>query len=219
MKWQNSAFIKLNDNFIVQEQSLFDYTKLETRAQGANNGAGAGLFYSGQNFCAGSSLSKNTNQAVTKRAEMFVSSMGESGANELRFFNLSGDMRANQCLKQVELTVDGCVYLSTHSKTHQTTLMISNNGSLFCWSPTPTKIIQSLAPGFHEIERNIWYVERENEFEANSDDEMDGNLFDSIKNLDDQGLLPLDERQKKMGEKHIDIDKQSADCISLANNI
>jgi hypothetical protein len=47
MKWQNSAFIKLNENFIVQEQSMFDYTKLEARGQGANNGAGGGLFYSG----------------------------------------------------------------------------------------------------------------------------------------------------------------------------
>ena len=74
--------------------------------------------------------------------------------------------------------------------------MISNNGSLFCWSPTPTKIIQSLAPGFHEIERNIWYVEREDEFEENSDDDMkEGmNLFDTNKNLEDQGLMPLDER-------------------------
>lgn len=179
----------------MQEQSLFDYTKLETRAQGANNGAGAGLFYSGQNFCAGSSPSKNVIQSVTKINEIFVSSMGES-KNELRFFNLHGDMRANQCLKQVELTVDGCVYLSTHSKTHQTTLMISNNGSLFCWSPTPTKIIQSLAPGFHEIERNIWYVEREDEFEEDSDDEMKdtGNALESSKNPEDLGLMPLDEK-------------------------
>ena len=74
--------------------------------------------------------------------------------------------------------------------------MISNNGSLFCWSPTPTKIIQSLAPGFHEIERNIWYVEREDEFEEDSDDEMKdtGNALESNKNPEDLGLMPLDEK-------------------------
>jgi hypothetical protein len=114
--------------------------------------------------------------------------MGENGANELKFFNLTGDKRENQCLKQVELTIDGCVYLSNHSKMHQTILMTSNNGSVFSWGPSSTKIVQALAPGFHEIERNIWYVEREDEFEESFSD--DGTMdVDS-----DFELMPLDEK-------------------------
>jgi hypothetical protein len=43
--------------------------------------------------------------------------------------------------------------------------MASNNGSVFSWSARPDKITQPLAPGFHEINSNIWYVEKEDEFE------------------------------------------------------
>lgn len=36
---------------------------------------------------------------------------------------------------------------------------------------TPARIIQPIAPDFHEIERNIWYVEKEDEFEVEMIDE------------------------------------------------
>lgn len=156
---------------------------------------------------AGSAASQTTKQ----RSDLFVSSMGENGANELKFFNLTGDKRENQCLKQVELTIDGCVYLSNHSKMHQTILMTSNNGSVFSWSPSPTKIIQALAPGFHELERNIWYVEKEDEFEESFSD--DGTMdVDS-----DFELMPLDEKQKKLAVKELDIDNCSPECITQSN--
>lgn len=72
--------------------------------------------------------------------------------------------------------------------------MISNNGSVFSWSPTPTKIIQSLAPGFHEIERNIWYVEKEDEFEEElSDDDIKLELSTLEEKNKHLGLAPLDE--------------------------
>jgi hypothetical protein len=32
MKWQNSSFIKLNQNLIIKEQQNIDYCKLESRA-------------------------------------------------------------------------------------------------------------------------------------------------------------------------------------------
>ena len=116
-------------------------------------------------------------------------------------------------MKQVELTIDGCVYLSSHSKMHQTILMTSNNGSVFSWSPSPTKIIQALAPGFHEIERNIWYVEREDEFEESFSDDGTG-----VMDIDsDFELMPLDEKQKKLGVNELDIDNCSEDCHSPAN--
>ena len=53
---------------------------------------------------------------------------------------------------------------------HLTVLMASNNGSVFTWYSRPAKFIQPMAPGFHEIERNIWYVEREDEFEEEVQD-------------------------------------------------
>jgi hypothetical protein len=91
--------------------------------------------------------------------------------------------------------------------------MTSNNGSVFSWSPSPTKIIQALAPGFHEIERNIWYVEREDEFEESFSDDGTG-----IMEIDsDFGLMPLDEKQKKLSVTELDIDNCSEECLSPAN--
>ena len=91
--------------------------------------------------------------------------------------------------------------------------MSSNNGSVFSWSPSPTKIIQALAPGFHEIERNIWYVEREDEFEESFSDDGTG-----IMEIDsDFGLMPLDEKQKKLSVTELDIDNCSEECLSPAN--
>ena len=110
---------------------------------------------------------------------MFVCSLGETGANELKFFNLTGDSREHQCLQRVELTIDGCAHLSVHSKMHFTVLMASNNGSVFAWMARPAKIIQLFAPDFHEVEKNIWYVEREDEFDQEiSDEDIKADLED-----------------------------------------
>lgn len=49
---------------------------------------------------------------------------------------------------------------------HMSIVMASINGSLYVWSPRPAKIIQPLAPNFVEIEDNIVYVEKEDEFES-----------------------------------------------------
>ena len=38
---------------------------------------------------------------------------------------------------------------------------------------TPARIIQPLAPDFHEVERNIWYVEKEDEFEVEVTNEQE----------------------------------------------
>lgn len=97
--------------------------------------------------------------------------MGETGANELKFFNLAKDSRDNQCVQRVELTIDGCNHLTVHSKNHFTVLVASNNGSIFSWMSRTAKLIQPLAPNFYEIERNIWYVEKEDEFEEKVPDQ------------------------------------------------
>ena len=62
--------------------------------------------------------------------------------------------------------------------------MISATGSLFIWSPRPAKIIQPLAPNFTEVEENVLYIEREDEF----DEEEDSVDETSEDKLDDGGL-------------------------------
>jgi hypothetical protein len=49
--------------------------------------------------------------------------------------------------------------------------MVTTGGSVFLWNSRPAKIIQPLAPFFSEIDENIEYIERENEFEAELSDE------------------------------------------------
>jgi hypothetical protein len=59
-------------------------------------------------------------------------------------------------------------------------MLASSNGSLMVWSARPAKFIQPLAPNFIEIDDNVMYVEREDEFESEKSD--DGDLMD----LDDE---------------------------------
>jgi hypothetical protein len=64
-------------------------------------------------------------------------------------------------------------------------MLASSNGSLMVWSARPAKIIQPLAPNFIEIDDNVEYVEREDEFESMISDE--GDLMDI-----DDGIIGLD---------------------------
>lgn len=137
-KWQNSAFIKLSPNTMIVDQNHLEFDKLESRGTGPSTGAGSALYYRGNPLTVGSAQS---NSFTNKRQELFVSSMGETGANELKFFNLTGDSREHQCVQRVELTIDGCNYLTVHSRSHFTILMASNNGSVFAWMARPAKLI------------------------------------------------------------------------------
>jgi len=77
------------------DQNLIEFEKLESRGTGPSNGAGSAMYYRGFPLTVGSPQSKVLTQ---KRQELFVSSMGENGANELKFFNLTGDSREHQCV-------------------------------------------------------------------------------------------------------------------------
>lgn len=147
------------------DSNNFDHEKLETRGNQKSEAMGIGLFYGGNPLTVGSNNMHFGINQKNKSNELFISSMGETGSNELKFFNLTGDIREHQSFQRVELKIDGCNYLTVHSKLHLTVLMASNNGSVFTWYSRPSKFIQPTAPGFHEIERNIWYVECEDEFE------------------------------------------------------
>jgi hypothetical protein len=56
-----------------------------------------------------------------------------------------------------------------------------------------------MAPGFHEIERNIWYVEREDEFEEEFKDQKQIEILAKWENKHKHnGLEKLDERQREL---------------------
>jgi len=119
-----------------------------------------------------------------------ASGIGDLNADCLHFYNAGGKFRE---IKRVELKEDGCSHMSTFSGTHFSIVIASSNGSLFVWSPKPAKIIQPLAPNFIEIDDNVMYVEREDEFESeeSGDDIMD--IDDGIKSL-----AELTSKQKKL---------------------
>lgn len=106
---------------------------------------------------------------------------------------------------------------------HISIVMASINGSLYIWTPRPAKIIQPLAPNFVEIEDNIVYVEKEDEFEseASSDEEVTAEVAAAVENdhfvAASQQLRPhavapsrsllgeLTKKQRKMAANEIDI--------------
>lgn len=60
-------------------------------------------------------------------------------------------------------------------------MLASSNGSLMVWSARPAKFIQPLAPNFIEIDDNVVYVEKEDEFESEkSDDEEMIGIYDQV---------------------------------------
>ncbi len=73
-------------------------------------------------------------------------------------------------------------------------MLASSNGSLMVWSARPAKFIQPLAPNFIEIDDNVVYVEREDEFESEkSDDEDLMDVYDQV-----QAVEELTKKQKKL---------------------
>lgn len=96
-----------------------------------------------------------------------MSTIGEYGSNELQFFN-TNDF---SLMQQIDLTQEGCIHLTVNSKAHFSIVMVKTNGSIFLWNARPAKIIQPLAPFFTEIDENLEYIEREDEFEEELSDE------------------------------------------------
>ena len=109
--------------------------------------------------------------------------------------------------------------MSAFSGAHFSIMMVSSNGSLYIWVPRPAKFVQPLSPNFTEIEENVLYVEKEDEFEqeVQQDDETpedkinDGGLgFSLLSSNDNQAydnlLMPLTPKQKSLAHQLIDID-------------
>ena len=77
------------------------------------------------------------------------------------------------------------MHLSVHSGVHLSIVLASANGSFLVWTPRPAKFIQPLAPNFIEIDDNVLYVQRADEFDSEKSDEeqpmeVDSDPFKSI---------------------------------------
>jgi len=74
---------------------------------------------------------------MARPKEIFVSSIGENIANDLKFFSVKDFI----AIKKVELQQEGCSYLSAHSGSHFSIVMATANGSLYVWSTRPAKYV------------------------------------------------------------------------------
>ena len=90
---------------------------------------------------------------------------------------------------------------------HFSIVMASVNGCLYYWTPRPAKQVQPLAPNFTEIEENIEYVEKEDEFESEVSSEEEASE-DVQKDDAFPGSLiaDLDKKQRKLAKTEIDVD-------------
>jgi hypothetical protein len=111
----------------------------------------------------------NQDKFANSRQEIFVGSIGEHISDTLKFFNVPdhqlGSAMNFREIQKVELHKKGCSYMSAFSGAHFSIMMVSSNGSLYIWVPRPAKFVQPLSPNFTEIEENVLYVEKEDEFE------------------------------------------------------
>ena len=122
-------------------------------------------------------------------SEIFVGSIGEMQADTIKFYNVGGEgsqagggpaggfgfsAMASGMIKKVELQQESCAHMSAFcGPAHFSIVIASVTGSMQVWSPRPAKFIQPLAPNFTEIEDNILYVEKEDEFENEVSSEED----------------------------------------------
>ena len=183
----NASFLKLNTNTKI----------VETQNQNSKNDAATFLSEARQMMYSPPFTGDEGNHDLKQDKfhncqEIFVTSIGETGSNELKFYYADD----YSIIQRLELTQEGCVYLTAHSKTHFSIFLVTNNGSLFLWSVRPAKIIQPLAPYFTEIEENKEYVEKEDEF--------DKQLSDSEEEIKEE-LDEEERRKRKLAKIEIDI--------------
>lgn len=91
----------------------------------------------------------------------------------IKFYNSEDNSGSNiKEILEVKTKFEQTVDVSAHSGAHLSLAIATNNGSLCILQSAPAKFVQPLAPKFTEIEDNIIYVEKENEFDnAISSDE------------------------------------------------
>jgi len=91
-----------------------------------------------------------------------VSGVGESGSHEICFMHLEKESGE----KKLGPSKEGCLHLCGHYIYHNSIIVVTSNGDLLLWSVKNPKCWTALAPNFIEIEENIEYIEKEEEFDV-----------------------------------------------------
>jgi len=97
-----------------------------------------------------------------KKKQYIVSGVGESGSHDICFTSMDNDTKE----ERLGPSKEGCVHLCGHYTYHNSIVVVSSNGDVLLWSVKNPKCWTALAPDFTEIEENIEYIEKEDEFDA-----------------------------------------------------
>ena len=168
-KWMNSCFLKLNRNTKIAEQQSVNKTDMLNQI--INETKQQFQLQDSKHLHIPVQPQHEDLFLAEQEQEIFVSSIGESGSNELKFYHVHDF----SVIQRLELSQEGCCQLTAHSRAHFSIIMVTTNGSLFLWSVRPSKIIQPLAPYFNEIDENKEYKEREEEFDREMSDNEEQN--------------------------------------------
>lgn len=199
-KYINARFLKMNPNQKIVIQS--------NNSSSGTQGSGSASTY--KSFKDPNTLHKDQIKQIErdeKKAssksipEIFVCMMGETGANSLSFFSVQDF----NLIKTIELSQESCTHFSTHSRSHHSICMATASGSLFNWSTRQAKIMQTLAPFFTEIDENIEYVEKEDEFELEGGVKKNKTKMPQFATSYESSWQALTSRQKELAQTEIDI--------------
>eukprot|EP01022_Parablepharisma_sp_SALTPOND_P017325 TRINITY_DN2742_c0_g1_i2.p1 TRINITY_DN2742_c0_g1~~TRINITY_DN2742_c0_g1_i2.p1 ORF type:complete len:604 (+),score=55.76 TRINITY_DN2742_c0_g1_i2:1520-3331(+) len=97
-----------------------------------------------------------------EKEQYIVSGVGESGSHDICFISVD----KGTIEKRLGPSKEGCVHLCGHYVYHNSIVVVTSNGDLLLWSVRNPKCWAALAPDFTEIEENIEYIEKEEEFDV-----------------------------------------------------
>lgn len=98
------------------------------------------------------------------KEDFIVSGVGESGSHEICFIST----KTGTIVKRLGPSKEGCLHICSHCTYHNSIVVVTCNGDLLYWSVHNPKCWTSLAPEFTEIEENIEYIEKEDEFDSHN---------------------------------------------------
>eukprot|EP00826_Nyctotherus_ovalis_P004597 TRINITY_DN11006_c0_g1_i1.p1 TRINITY_DN11006_c0_g1~~TRINITY_DN11006_c0_g1_i1.p1 ORF type:complete len:447 (+),score=120.13 TRINITY_DN11006_c0_g1_i1:78-1418(+) len=96
-----------------------------------------------------------------EKKQYIVSGVGESGSHDICFMSMDDSNKE----ERLGPSKEGCMHLCGHCTYHNSIAVVSSNGDVLLWSVKNPKSWTALAPDFTEIEENIEYVEKEDEFD------------------------------------------------------
>jgi COMPASS component SWD1 len=83
---------------------------------------------------------------------------------------------------------------------------VSNTGAIYLWYNPPTETWSAYAPGFEELEENIVYEEREDEFDLEDEEELTRRKQD-----EEEALVEIRPLPKKVNHLFADDDDDDDD--------